>query len=264
MRRQECRRTTVSYMYVATLSVVADWLRALALPVATIQPRSADAHETPLSVRMVRQSLHAKRVIAVGGGLEGYLEALGRALGRRVPISLLVNHLQPPPDDLHIWLDLRYVRQSCAQSLRWAREDGLAGAAQRQAWARTQLQILQLERRVREARSALHGMAYLAVHDAYRPLTRQLGMRSLGSLQPDHERPPSLQHLRAAIEQGRRAGAAMVLSSEPSDIGATVARTLGVPLVLADTLETPDAAHDYFARFAGLVNALVQAGSGRP
>lgn len=254
-------------MYAATLAVIADWIRVLAIPVISIQPRSADAHETPLTVRMIQQALRSKRVIAVGGGLEGYLEALGRALGNRTPISPLIDHLQPPPDNLHIWLDVRYARQSCRQLLNWAQLDGLAEATQRQAWARVQLQFRQLELRLRDARQTLQGKAYLAVHDAYLPLTRQLGMRSLGSLQPDHERPPSLQRLRNAIEQGKRAGVAMVLTSEPSDIGATVARILGVPLVLADTLETPDAENDYFARFLGLVSALEQAvysGSGRP
>jgi ABC-type Zn uptake system ZnuABC Zn-binding protein ZnuA len=63
-------------MYAATLAVVADWARALELPVALLQPRSADAHETPLNVRMVRTALQAKVVLAIGGGLEGYLPAL--------------------------------------------------------------------------------------------------------------------------------------------------------------------------------------------
>ncbi len=250
-------------MYAATLSVIADWVRALELPVVLIQPRSADAHETPLNVRMIRQALGARRVVAVGGGLEGYLNALQRALQNRTPISALIDHLHPPPDNLHIWLDLPYARQSCAQLLRWAKEDGLAGANQRQAWARVQLQFRQLEMRVREAQASLQGKAYLAVHDAYLPLTRRLGMRSLGSLQPDHERPPSLQRLRQAIEQGRQASVAMVLASEPSDIGATVARLLRVPLVIADTLESPDPEDDYFARLLGLVRALEQVRAAR-
>lgn len=249
-------------MYAATLGVIADWIRALELPVALIQPRHADAHETPLNVRMVQQCLRARRVIAVGDGLEGYLRALARALQRRAVISTLIDHLQPPPDDLHIWLDVRYARQSCRQILRWAVEDGLVGAVQRQAWARVQLQFRQLEARVREARSVLQGKAYLAVHDAYLPLTRQLGMRSLGSLQPDHERPPSLHRLRRAIQQGRRAGVVMVLTAEPSGVGATVARLLRAPLVIADTLEPPDFENDYFARFAGLVRALQEAATG--
>lgn len=249
-------------MYAATLSVIADWVRALELSVVLIQPRSADAHETPLNVRMIRHALGARRVIAVGGGLEGYLNALQRALQGRTRVSTLIDHLRPPPDNLHLWLDVDYARQSCAQILRWASEDGLVGTTQRQAWVRVQLQFRQIGRRVREAQPTLRGKAYLAVHDAYLPLTRRLGMRSLGSLQPDHERPPSLQYLRQAIEQGRRAGIAMVLASEPSDVGATVARMLRVPLVIADTLESPDPAHDYFARFLGLIHALEQAGRG--
>lgn len=246
-------------MYAATLSVIADWIRALELPVALIQPRSADAHEAPLTVRMIQQALRARRVIAIGGGLEGYLSALQRTLRSRTPVSTLIDHLQPSPDNLHIWLDVRYARQSCEQILRWATADGLAGVNQRQAWVRMQLQFRGLEARVRATRVALQGKAYLAVHDAYLPLTRRLGMHSLGSLQPDHERPPSLQRLREAVEQGRREGVAMVLASEPSDIGATVAQILRVPLVIADTLESPDPEHDYFARFLGLLRALEQA-----
>ncbi|MCX7994147.1 MAG: metal ABC transporter substrate-binding protein [Fimbriimonadales bacterium] len=250
-------------MYAATLGIIADWIRALTLPAVLIQPRSADAHETPLTVRMIQQSLGARRVIAIGGGLEGYLDALARTLQRRTPVSTLIDHLQPPPDNLHIWLDVRYARQSCRQILRWATEDGLVNAAQRQAWARMQLQLRQMEARIREARAVLQGKAYLAVHDAYLPLTRQLGMRSLGSLQAGHDQPPSLQRLRRAIEEGRRVGVAMVLATEPSDIGATVARLLHVPLVVADTLELPDPENDYFARLAGLISALYAAATGQ-
>lgn len=248
-------------MYAATLAVIADWIRALELPAALIQPRSADAHETPLTVRMVQQALRSRRVIAIGDGLEGYLHALQRALQNRVPISALIDHLRPPPDNLHIWLDLGYARQCCAQILRWAEADGFVGVAQRQAWARTQLQFRQLRMRLHEARSVLQGKAYLAVHDAYLPLTQQLGMRSLGSLQPDHERPPSLQRLRTAIEQGRRMGVVMVLASEPSGVGATAARLLQVPFVIADTLEMPNPEYDYFTRLLRLIDALQQAGS---
>jgi hypothetical protein len=246
-------------MYAATLAVVADWARALELPVALLQPRSADAHETPLNVRMVRTALKAKAVLAVGGGLEGYLPALQRALQGKTPIRTLLDHLHPAPDELHIWLDLGYARQSCEQILRWAAQDGLLGLAQRQAWRRTELLFRQLAVRVREARGALQGKAYLAVHDAYRPLTQRLGMRSLGSLQPDHERPPSLQAFRDALARARRARVAMVLCADESPLGATAARLLQVPLVLADTLETPDPQRDYFMRMVGLIEAVQRA-----
>jgi hypothetical protein len=246
-------------MYAATLGVLADWARALELPVVLLQPRSADAHETPLTVRMVRTALQARAVIAVGGGLEGYLPALQRATQGKTPIRTLLDHLRPAPDDLHIWLDLGNARQSCEQILRWSAQDGLLGIAQRQAWRRTQLLFRQLEVQVREARRVLQGKAYIAVHDAYRPLTRRLGMRSLGSLQPDHERPPSLQAFRSALARARQARVAMVLCAEESPLGTTAARLLRVPLVLADTLEMPDPTRDYFTRLARLIAALQQA-----
>lgn len=259
-------------MYAATLAVIADWVRALELPAALLQPRSADAHETPLNVRMVRTALRARAVIGVGGGLEGYLPALERALKGKTPIRTLIDTLNPAPEpthsphtheshvpeviDLHIWLDLHLARRSCEQILRWAAQDGLQGVAQRQAWRRTQILFRQLEMQMREARGSLQGKAYLAVHDAYRPLTRQLGMRSLGSLQLDHERPPSLQAFRAKIAQARQEGVVMVLADADSSLGVTAARLLRVPLVLADTLEMPDPIRDYFTRMATLIATL--------
>jgi hypothetical protein len=84
-------------------------------------------------------------------------------------------------------------------------------------------------------------------------------MRSLGSLQPDHERPPSLQAFRSALTRARQARVAMVLCAEESPLGATAARLLRVPLVLADTLEMPDPTRDYFTRLARLIAALQQA-----
>jgi hypothetical protein len=208
---------------------------------------------------MVRTALKAKVVLAIGGGLEGYLPALQRALQGKTPIRTLLDHLRPAPDDLHIWLDLGYARQSCEQIRHWAAHDGLLGLAQRQAWRRTELLFRQLAVRVREARGALQGRAYLAVHDAYRPLTQRLGMRSLGSLQPDHECPPSLQAFRDALARARRAGVAMVLCADESPLGATAARLLQVPLARADTLETPDPTRDYFMRMVGLIDALQRA-----
>ena len=88
---------------------------------------------------------------------------------------------------------------------------------------------------------------------------QRLGMRSLGSLQPDHERPPSLQAFRDALARARRAGVAMVLCADESPLGATAARVLQVPLVRADTLETPDPTRDYFMRMVGLIDALQRA-----
>ena len=246
-------------MYASTLGVLAVWGRALELPVALLQPRCADAHETPLTVRMVRTALQARAVIAVGGGLEGYLSALQRALQGKTPIRTVLDYLRPPPDELHIWLNLSYARQSCEQILRWAAQDGLLGVAQRQAWRRTQLLFRQLEMQVRVARGALQGKAYIAVHDAYRSLTRRLGMRSLGSLQPDHERPPSLQAFRDALMRARQANVAMVLCADESPLGTTAARLLRVPLVLADTLEMPDPQRDYFTRMAHLIETLHRA-----
>lgn len=259
-------------MYAATLAVIADWVRALNLPAALLQPRSADTHETPLNVRMVRTALRARAVIGVGGGLEGYLPALERALKGKTPIRTLIDTLYPalepthapphhthPTRDLHIWLNLPLARRSCELILDWAARDGLQGVAQRQAWRRTQVLFRQLELQMREARRALQGKAYIAVHDAYRPLTQQLGMRSLGSLQPDHERLPNPQAFRATIAQAREEGVAMVLADAGSSLGAAAARLLRVPLVVADTLEMPDPTRDYFARMATLIESLQRA-----
>jgi ABC-type Zn2+ transport system substrate-binding protein/surface adhesin len=218
-----------------------------------------------LNVRMVQTALRARRIVAVGGGLEGYLPHLERALGTRCPpIMYLVGHLRPRPDDLHLWLDLGYARQSCAWLVRWAEEDGLATRAVRQAWRRVQLLFRQLEVLRNALRAHLIGKYYLAQHDAYRPLTRALGMQSLGSLQLDEEHPPSLPHLRRLIERAQRVPLACVLSNAPTGVAATVARRLGVPLVIADTLEMPDPTRDYFQRYADLLKALQTLAQSRP
>ena len=51
----------------------------------------------------------------------------------------------------------------------------------------------------------------------------------------------------------------MVLCADGSPLGATAARLLQVPLVLADTLEVPDPQRDYFTRMVGLIDALQRA-----
>ncbi|MEN3000269.1 MAG: zinc ABC transporter substrate-binding protein [Armatimonadota bacterium] len=244
-------------MYAATLSPLYDWLRALELPAVLLQPRGVDAHEVMLNVRMVQRALRARRIVAIGGGMEGYLSALTRALGRRCPpVMRLIEYLQPPPDDLHLWLDLGQARQSCAWLMRWAQADGLVNRSVRQAWRRVLLRFRQLEVQRDALRSHLQGKYYLALHDAYRPLTRSLGMHSLGSLLPDEEHPPSLPRLRRQLERAQRVPLAAVLSTTAEGIALTVARRLRVPLILADTLEQPDPKRDYFQRYAALLTAL--------
>jgi hypothetical protein len=84
-------------MYAATLGVLADWVRALELPVALLQPRSTDAHETPLTVRIVRTALGARAVIAVGGGLEGYLPRCDALCRAKRPSARCSTTCAPPP-----------------------------------------------------------------------------------------------------------------------------------------------------------------------
>lgn len=257
-------------MYGATLAVIADWLRALNLPTVLLQPRGVDAHEVALTVRTVQYALRCRRIIALGGGLERYLESLQRALHpRTIPIMELVREEPPhtqaharhahPSPDLHLWLDVARSLASCERILHWAHTDGLITPSVRQGWRQTQLRFLQIQGAVQRLRPLVQQKAYVAVHDAYRPLTRDLGMRSLGSLQPDEETPPNLQKLRQIIFKARREPTIFVLSHTEQGIGVTIARLLRVPLVLADTLERVDPTRDYFQRFLDLL-ASIEAG----
>jgi ABC-type Zn2+ transport system substrate-binding protein/surface adhesin len=124
------------------------------------------------------------------------------------------------------------------------------------AWRKMQLLFRQLEVRRDALRPKLQGQYYLAQHDAYRPLTRRLGMQSLGSLLPDEAHPPSLLRLRRLMEQARRVPVACVLSSTSEGLAASMARWLRVPLIVADTLEQYDPEHDYFQRYANLLTDL--------
>lgn len=253
-------------MYGATLSPIASWIRALNLPVQLLQPRGVDAHEAGLTVRMVQQALRCRRIFAVGGGLEGYLPALHKAIRPRgIPIIELAHpqeeheHRSPhhhAPANLHIWLDVARSIESCERILAWADADGLTDSQVRQGWRRTQLQFRQLRGVIQRLRPLVVGKAYVAVHDAYRPLTQALGMRSLGSLQPDEETPPNLLKLRQVILQARRERVLFVLSHIEKGIGLNLARLLKVPLVLADTLERVDPHRDYFQRFFDLLASL--------
>jgi ABC-type Zn uptake system ZnuABC Zn-binding protein ZnuA len=244
-------------MYAATIGVIYDWLKQLELPAVLLQPRGMDAHEVMLNVRMVREAARARRILAIGGTLEGYLPALERALGKRCPpIMPFAAHLQPPPDDPHLWLDLEQARACCALIMRWASEDGLRHRGVGMAWRKMQLLFRQLEVRCDALRPKLQGQYYLAQHDAYRPLTRRLGMQSLGSLLPDEAHPPSLLRLRRLMEQARRVPVACVLSSTSEGLAASMARWLRVPLIVADTLEQYDPEHDYFQRYANLLTDL--------
>lgn len=253
-------------MYGATLGVIADWIQALRLPVQLLQPRGVDAHESGLTVRMVQQALRCRRIFVVGGGLEGYLPALHKAIRPRgIPIVELAHpqeeheHRSPyrhAPANLHIWLDVAHSLKSCERILAWADADGLTDSQVRQGWRRTQLRFRQLQVAIDRLRPLVAGKAYVAVHDAYHLLTRALSMRSLGSLQPDEETPPNLLKLRQIILRARSERVLFVLSHTEKGIGLNLARLLKVPLVLADTLERVDPHRDYFERFHDMLASL--------
>lgn len=235
-------------MYGATLPPVYDWLSALGAPVVRLQPPGAEAHDVALTTRMVWRAARCRALFGIGLGMENYLTSLQRALGKRCPpIERLGEHLQT--DDPHIWFDTRHAR-ACLQRMTLLLGDmePRRKAHYQERFKQCDRQLNALDSQINRIARSHQGKYYIAQHDAFRLLTRRLGLRSLGSYQPDHERPPSLSHLLHLIHRARRLPVLCVIGSEESDVGENLARQLQVPHLVLDTMEYPHPQLNYFQR----------------
>lgn len=180
--------------------------------------------------------------------METYLTALQRALGKRCPpIVRLGEHLQT--DEPHIWFDTRHAR-ACLQQITLLLGDLEPGRKSHYQgrFKQCDRQLNALDSQIKRIARRHQGKSYIAQHDAFRLLTRRMGLNSLGSFQPDHERPPSLSHLLRLIQRARSLPLLCVIGSEENDVGDNLARQLHVPYFVLDTLEYPHPQQDYFER----------------
>lgn len=243
-------------MYGATLPPVYDWLSALGAPVVRLQPKGVDAHDAALTTRMVWQAARCRQIFAVGLGIENYLAPLQRALGKRCPpIERLGEHLQT--DDPHIWFDTRHAR-ACLRRMTLLLGDmePRRKAHYQERFKHCDRQLNALDSQINRIARRHQGKYYIAQHDAFLLLTRRLGLRSLGSYQPDHERPPSLSQLLHLIHRARGLPLLCVISSEASDVGENLAHLLQVPHIVLDTLEHPHPQFNYFQRMKETLEIL--------
>jgi ABC-type Zn uptake system ZnuABC Zn-binding protein ZnuA len=243
-------------MYGATLPPVFDWLSALGAPVVRLQPPGAEAHDVALTTRIVWRAAKCRRIFGIGLSMESYLAALQTALGKRCPpIERLGEHLKT--DDPHIWFDTRHAR-TCLQRMTLLLGEYEPGrrASYHQRLRQSQQQLDALDTQIKRIARKHQGKYYIAQHDAFRLLTRRIGLNSLGSFQPDHERPPSLSHLLQLIKRARSLPLLCVIGSERSDVGENLAHELRVPYLIMDTQEHPHPQRDYFERMRVTLEGL--------
>lgn len=243
-------------MYAATLPPVFDWLSALGAPVVRLQPPGAEAHDVALTTRMVWRAARCRLIFGIGLGLETYLNALQTALGKRCPpIERLGEHLQT--DDPHIWFDTHHAR-ACLKRMTaiLCTHEPDRKRYYQERLKHCEQQLDGLDAHIKRIAHKHDGKHYIARHDAFLLLTRRIGLRSLGSFQPGHERPPSLSRLLMMIKHARHLPVLCVIGSEASDVGENLAHQLQVPYLTLDTMEHPDSSRDYFERMRAILEVF--------
>lgn len=247
-------------LVVATIFPVADLAQRVAgddARVVSLLPPRASIHTweaTPGQIRMVDR---AAGYITVGGGLDGWLEELGRGrsglrtlrltegltLRRAVETDGHGHDGEAESGDPHVWLDPVLVRDDLLPRI-------------------TELMVVLLPERERETRERAAALAdsltaldatirttladaphrsFLATHEAWGYFAERYALRSLGSLfeGPGHE--PSARGLAALVDAAREAGVGAVLA-EPQ-LAETAARALagevGARVVVVDPLGGP-------------------------
>lgn len=205
-------------------------------------PPGASPHDFALRPSAARALSEADVVIAVGAGLDGFLDAPIRALGSGARVLILSQApgvtLLPIREnalwadgrraqehdghegawDPHIWLDPANARASVAaiaSALSDADPEGAPIYAANAADADARLAALEV--RLEDRLASVRGRPFALFHDAYQYFERRFGLTALGAISGVDGAAPSPRRLAEVQEAIRRSGALCVFSEPQFD-----------------------------------------------
>lgn len=247
---------------VATIYPVADLVARVAggaARVETLLPPRASIHTWEATPGQIRSVEGAAAFVTVGGGLDGWMEAM--AAGRPGLRTLrLTDGMQlrgvagagehghgdeagPGSGDPHVWLDPIRVRDGILPPIADLLEELLPD---RRAEIRARADavadsLTELDAWIRESLAGAPQRSFLATHEAWGYFAERYGLSSLGSLYeaPGHE--PSARGLAALVDAARAAGLQAVLA-EPQlaeSAAQALAGEVGARVVVVDPLGGP-------------------------
>ncbi len=244
---------------VATIQPLGLLLRELGgerVAVAVLVPPGASPHTFEPQPSDVAALARARLLVEVGGGLDGWIHALGNAAQSKPTVVTMLDlpgldplpaapgaHLDAAPHDAahrldpHAWLDPIRVRDvlvpALAAQLAALDPGGRAGYEAARDALVARLTALDAEIR---ATLAGHGHRFLAFHSAWRYFARRYQLDEVGVIEEAPGEEPTPRELGTLSQRARAAGVPAILI-EPQlspRIAEMLARDLGVALVTVD------------------------------
>lgn len=206
-------------------SLVAGVMQGVGEP-RLLLPPGASPHSYALLPSDARALAQADVVVWIGEGLETFLRKPLRTLAAdaaSVQLSALPGLIllesdgghrhgggqthDPHRHDPHLWLDPRNAARIVdAVQARLSEVDPDHAAAYRANAHRQQARLQALDREILAAVAPVRGLPYLVFHDAYRYFERRYGLRHMGALTLNPERPPGPRTVVAARDRIRELG----------------------------------------------------------
>jgi len=238
------------------LGLVARELGGERVTVSVLVPPGASPHTFEPQPSDVRSLVHARLVLEVGGGLDGWAHALfAAAAARPERLTLLeLPGLDPLPAvagahvdaaaagaaqrlDPHAWLDPIRVRDALVPALA-AKLTALDPPGRTHYEASRDALVQRLGALDAEIRSALagHGRHFLAFHGAWHYFAQRYDLAEVGVIEEAPGEEPTPRELGALARNARDAGVSAILI-EPQlspRIAQMLARDLGVAVVTVD------------------------------
>ncbi|MGQ9801569.1 MAG: metal ABC transporter substrate-binding protein [Candidatus Saccharicenans sp.] len=230
---------------VTTILPLTDLARAVAGQRAEVRqliPASAEIHHFQLRPSDLKLLTGADLLLAVGGGLEPWLDRLEKALSldQKARSLKFLDFLRSEgfpavrPDDLHIWLDLeadQHLVRALVREMSELDPEGTELYSERGQLLLSELKELD-ERYRRELSICRHQEIILAGHQAFAYLTARYGLTLISLTGPHPEAQPSARKLQEIINlmKEKQITAVFYESSQPPDFARTVARETGAEL----------------------------------
>ena len=230
---------------VTTILPLTDLARAVGGQRAEVRqliPPSAEIHHFQLRPSDLKLLAGADLLLAVGGGLEPWLDRLEAALtrGKKARSLKFLDYLRSEgfpavrQDDPHVWLDFeadRYLVSALVKEMSELDPEGAALYAERGQLLQSELKALD-ERYRRELSPCRHQEIILAGHQAFAYLAARYGLTLISLTGPQPEAQPGTRRLQEIINliKEKRVEAVFYESSHPPAYARTLARETGAEL----------------------------------
>lgn len=220
------------------LALIASALTADDFTVTALLPPSANPHALSMNIRERQALMNADLVVWLGGGFERFLvKPMAQHQKAQLELGALANLSWPTGEqaDLHIWLDIKNIKTILkALAPQLIALAPLKAPVIRERLAQTLVRLDQTHAHIAQLLEPYRSRPFIVSHDGYGHFVNTYGLvqSAAASRLPEEQL-----SARKMFELKNAAGKPACLIAEPNErAGVRLARSLGLPLVIADPL----------------------------